>query len=169
MTHLFLQLAHLRVFQSYLISLWGLLADPLYLFNILFVWGYPSSHPIIGCKKMFQIQYFLVNIILVKMAGLSICCFLDNGGKPPSIDLFWSRPCQPRPTTLSWCCFVRVVKIFMKETLKKLNIHEQNPPKKYIVQPLVQMVKDKTRCQVKNIIITNLTHFVRNIQFNLLR
>ena len=57
----------------------------------------------------------------------------------------------------------------MKETFKNLNIHEQNPPKKYIVQPLVQMVKDKTRCQVMNIIITNLSHFVRNIQFNLLR
>ena len=41
----------------------------------------------------------------------------------------------------------------MKETFKKLNIHEQNPPKKYIVQPLVQMVKYKTRCQVMNMIL----------------
>ena len=84
---------------------------------------------------------------------VSICCFPDNGRKPPSIDLFWSRPCQARPTTLSWCYFVRVVKIFMKETFKNLNIHEQNAPKKYIFQPLVQMVKDKTRCQVMNMIL----------------
>ena len=34
------------------------------------------------------------NIILMKMASVSICCFPDNGGKPPSIDLFWRLPCQ---------------------------------------------------------------------------
>ena len=41
----------------------------------------------------------------------------------------------------------------MKETFKNLTFREQNPPKKYIVQPAVQMVKDKTRCQVMNMIL----------------
>ena len=41
----------------------------------------------------------------------------------------------------------------MKETFKNLTFREQNPPKKYIVQRVVQMVKDKTRCQVMNMIL----------------
>ena len=63
--------------------------------------GAKLSYHLLDCIKIFKIQNFQVNVTLMKMAGLSICCFLDNGGKPPSIDLFWSRPCQPRPSTLS--------------------------------------------------------------------
>ena len=54
-------------------------------------------------KSKSRVGYLWVNIILMKMAGVSICCFPDNGGKPPSIDLFWRFPCQPPAfTTSQW-------------------------------------------------------------------
>ena len=62
------------------------------------------------------------------MASVSICCFGDNGGKPPSIDLFSRLPCQAYTTLLLPSEVIKWIQVTKPDTCfarQKLSIYQR--------------------------------------------